>query len=146
MATIKKSVKIKASVSKVFNFVSAPENWTTYVSGLTAVNGLSKDAPAKGSTFKWEYRIMGVKLSGKGEIADMVKNKRFALDIKGRAKVKESFTFDKGEDGNTVLTANIEHEFPGAAMKAVSGTKLFEKLNNNEARNILQKIKIICEG
>ncbi|MFC1769633.1 SRPBCC family protein [Nitrospirota bacterium] len=146
MATINKSIKIKAPVSKVFGFITDPENWTTYVSGLVAVNDLSKDVPAKGSTFKWDYRIMGIKLSGKGEISEMVKNKRFGLDISGRAKVNESFTFEKGDDGETILTAFIDHEFPGAAMKAVSNTKLFEKLNSNEAKNILQKIKIICEA
>lgn len=146
MPTINKSVKINATVGKVFRVVTEPENWTRYVTSLVAVTHLSKEAPATGSTFRWEYKMMGVRFSGKGEVTDNVKNKRFGLMLKGKATITEKYDFIKNEDGTSTLKINIEHDLPSALLNKMMDNALIRKLNNIESGHVLKKIKVMCEA
>jgi uncharacterized membrane protein len=146
MSTISKAVKINASVSKVFSVVINPENWTRYVTSLTNVGDLSPDAPAKGSTFSWEYKMMGVKFRGKGTVTENVRNKSFGLTMEGKFPVKEHYDFMDSSDGSTELKIKIEYEMPGELLKIIANIPLVEKLNALESKNVLEKIKLMCEA
>jgi uncharacterized membrane protein len=146
MSVINKSIVIKAPVSKVFGFVTNPENWTRYVTSLVEVNNLSPDAPKKGSTFKWAYRMMGVKFRGKGTVTDNVKNKRFALSLEGKHPVSETYEFSDKGDGSTELKVKVEYEIPSKVFSAIADKLVVQRLNAIEARNVLEKIKLFCEG
>jgi len=146
MATISKSVKIDASVGKVFKVVTEPENWTRYVTSLVAVTHLSKDAPATGSTFRWEYKMMGIRFSGKGEVTDNVRNKSFGLMLRGKATIEEKYDFIRNEDGTSTLKIHIEHDLPSALLNKMMDNALIRKLNNIESGHVLRKIKAMCEA
>jgi uncharacterized membrane protein len=146
MSVINRSVLINAPVRKVFEFVTSPENWTRYVTSLVEVRNLSADTPMKQSTFSWTYRMMGVKFSGKGSVTEYVKNKRFGLNLKGKADINEHYEFSDAGDGATKLNVKIEYEMPGEILKFIANSKLVEKLNNLEAKNVLEKVKAMCEG
>ena len=146
MAIIRKSVKINASAGKVFKVVTDPGNWTRYVTSLMAVTHLSKDAPGTGSTFRWEYKMMGVRFSGKGEVTENVRNRRFGLMLKGKATITEGYDFIPNEDGTTTLQINIEHDLPSALLNRMMDNALIRKLNNIESGHVLKKIKVMCEA
>lgn len=146
MSKVHKSVIINAPVGKVFSFVTAPENWTRYVTSLVAVTDQSPDLPAKGGTFKWQYKMMGVKMSGKGEVSESVKNKVFGLRLTGKASINEHYEFESNPDGTTTLKVGIDYEMPGEMMQAIANSKLVEKLNAMESKNVLDKIKAMCEA
>lgn len=145
MPVISKKVHIKAPVSKVFSFVTSPENWTKFVTSLINVRELSSEKAEKGMTFKWTYRMLGVNFNGPGEITDLVRNKRFGMKMEGAHPIHENYSFSPADDG-TELIVEIEYETPGKIMSAVSKTGLVEKLNLKEAENVLKKIKVFCES
>jgi uncharacterized membrane protein len=130
----------------VFDFVTSPENWTRYVTSLVEVKNLSQDAPARESTFDWTYRMMGVKMSGKGTVTEYVKNRKFGLSLKGRASLTESYEFSDAGDGSTELNVKVDYDMPGEMLKVIANSKLVERLNNIEAKNVLDKIKVMCEA
>lgn len=144
MPVITKNVHIKAPVSKVFSFVTAPENWTKFVTSLVNVRDHSSEKAEKGMTFKWTYRMLGVNFHGPGEVAELVKNKRFSMKMEGPHPIRENYLFNTVDDG-TELSVEIEYDIPGKIMSAVSKTGLIEKLNKKEAENVLNKIKMFCE-
>jgi uncharacterized membrane protein len=146
MSVISKSIVIKAPVGKVFKFVTSPENWTRYVTSLVEVRNLSEDSPRKDSTFSWTYRMMGVKFSGKGAVTEYVKNKNFGLNLKSKVSITEHYDFLDAGDGSTNLKVRIDYEMPGEMLRIIADNRLVERLNNLEARNILEKIKVLCEG
>lgn len=146
MTTISRSVKINAPVGRVFNVVTTPDNWTKYVTSLVAVNHLSKDAPAMGSRFRWEYKMMGVRFNGNGEVTENVRNKRFGLSMKGKATISEGYDFIRNEDGTTTLKILIEHDMHSDLLNKVMDNALIRKLNNIESGNVLKKIKAMCEA
>jgi uncharacterized membrane protein len=145
MSVINKTVLIKAPVSRVFAFVTAPQNWTRYVTSLVDVRDLSADAPAKGSTFRWAYKMMGVTFTGTGTITENVKNRRFGMSLRSKMNINESYEFSKSENGATELKVRIEYEMPGQVLAYLADTRLVERLNNLEARNVLDKIRMMCE-
>jgi uncharacterized membrane protein len=145
MSVISKSVKIKAPPDKVFAFVTNPENWTHFVTSLVDISDLSPDAPAKGSTFRWKYNMMGLKFKGDGTVTEYSKNKTFGFAFKSKVPISEHYDFVDMGDGVTELKVRVEFEMPIKALDIFASNKIVEKLNNAEAKNILDKIKILCE-
>lgn len=144
MSIIKQSVVIEAPVSKVFEFVTNPANWPRYVTNLMDVKDMSPDIPAKGSTFTYQYKMMGFNFEGKGSIAENVKDKSFSLSFESVVPIKESYDFVDMGDGTTEFFFTLEYEVPGKLL-AIANTLLIEKLSVIETKNILEKIKVECE-
>lgn len=145
MAHIRLTRNIGAPIGRVFDVVTSPANWTRYVTSLMDVRDLSPDAPKKGSTFKWEYKMFGVRFKGKGTVTDYVRNKGFGLALEGKFPIKESYDFvDKGD--STDLTVVVEYNVPGDFLGAMANKLVIEKLNVLEAKNVLDKVKTLCEG
>lgn len=144
MSEIKQSVIIKAPASKVFEFVTNPANWPRYVTNLVDVKDMSPDIPAKGSTFTYQYKIMGFKVEGKGSVTENVKDKSFVMSFESVVPIKERYDFSDRGDGTTEFFFNLQYEVPGQIL-AVANKLLIEKLNTIEAKNILEKIKAECE-
>ena len=80
MAQITRSIKINASLSKVFDYVTNPGNWTKYVTSLVDIRNVSSDVPETGTTFEWTYRMLGINNDGIGKIGDFEKNSGDACD------------------------------------------------------------------
>lgn len=146
MPVIKQSIAINAPVSKVFEYVVSPDNWTRYVTSLVDVTDFSDDVPAKGSTFSWVYKMMGLKFAGKGTVTENRKDKSFGLLLEGKHTIMEAYEFaDKGGSASE-LKINIEYEIPGSVLGAIANKLIIEKLNNIEATQVLEKIKTVCEA
>ena len=145
MAQISKAIKIDAPLSKVFDYVSNPENWTRYVTSLVDIRNLSDKSLSAGTTFEWTYRMLGVNNEGKGSIVDFEKDKKFAMEMEGSFPIKETFTFK--EDGeSTELDFEIKYDVPGKVLGVIADKLVVEKMNVKEAIAVLNKIKDICEA
>jgi ligand-binding SRPBCC domain-containing protein len=144
MAHISKKIIINSPVRKVFEFVTTPDNWTRYVSGLTNVRDFSSGELRQGTSFRWTYRMLGINSNGTGQVLENVKNKRFAMKMEGRMPLVEKYAFAAVDKG-TELSVDIEYEVPGKILKTVAKTGIVEKVNKKEADNVLGKIKLLCE-
>lgn len=144
MATIKRTIMIDAPVEKVFSFMTTPDNWTRYITSLTSVGNLSSETLEPGTTFTWEYRMLGVKMHGTGTITDNVKNAVFGTKMAGTVPVREHYTFTPSGNA-TELAMEITYELPAKVLEKIASSSLAEKLNQKEALNILEKIKVFCE-
>jgi coenzyme Q-binding protein COQ10 len=144
MATIKEKITINAPVDKVFGFMTSPDNWTKYVTSLTSVSDFSSAGLEPGTTFTWEYRMLGVKLSGSGTVSDNSKNAVFGMKMTGAVPMSEYYTFTPSA-GDTELAVEITYELPGKVLEKIANSRIVEKLNQREAINVLEKIKLLCE-
>lgn len=144
MIVVTKKINIKAPVSKVFDFVTDPSNWTKYVSSLIDVKDISSPTVESGTTFRWTYRMLGMNFHGKGIVTENIKNKIFGMKMEGNFPIIETYIFNKTEEG-TELSVEIQYEMPNKIMGVVSKSGLMEKLNKKEAENVLSKIKLLCE-
>lgn len=146
MSAVRKAITISAPVGRVFNVVTSPDNWMKYVTSLVDVNNMSENIPQKGSTFKWEYKMMGIRFKGKGTVTENVKNKSFGMKMEGKFPIIESYDFiDKG-DSTTELVVKVDYEVPGGLFGDIANKLLIEKMNVIESKNVLDKIKMMCES
>ena len=146
MSEVSESIVISAPVEKVFGVVTTPENWTKYVTSLTEVSNMSENIPQKGSTFVWEYKMMGVKFRGKGTVTENDQNKAFCLSMEGKFPIKETYDFSQEGNGTTRLAVKIQYDIPGELLGMIADKLLLEKLNVSESKNVLEKIRMLCEA
>lgn len=144
MAKISRKIVINAPREKVFEFVTSPGNWTKYVTSLTDVREVSSQTVEPGTTFIWEYRMLGMKFAGKGTILENIKNSRFKMRMEGGFSITETYIFSEADAG-TELEVEIEYEMPGKVMNVISKSSVMEKLNQKEAETVLEKVKVLCE-
>lgn len=145
MAQIKQTIKIDAPLTKVFEYVTKPENWTRYVTSLVDVRNISDDVPAAGTTFEWTYRMMGVNNDGRGSIVELEKDKKFAMKMEGSFPIQETYDF-QGDEKSTELTFDMHYEVPGKVLGVIADKLVVERLNVKEAVAVLNKIKDMCEA
>ena len=145
MAQITRSIKIDAPLSKVFDYVTSPENWTKYVTSLVDVRNVSNDVPEAGTTFEWTYRMLGINNDGTGKIGDFEKNRKFTMEMEGSFPIKETFTF-QGDETSTELTFDIRYNVPGKVLGVIADKLVVERLNVKEADAVLNKVKDLCEA
>jgi ligand-binding SRPBCC domain-containing protein len=145
MAQITRSMKMNVSLSKVFDFVTNPGNWTKYVTSLVDVRNVSSDVPEAGTTFEWTYRMLGINNDGIGKVSDLEKNKKFTMEMEGAFPIKETFTF-QGDENSMELSFDIQYEVPGKVLGVIADKLVVERLNVKEVDAVLNKIKDFCEA
>ena len=145
MAKVSKKISINAPVSKVFSFVTSPDNWTRYVTSLVDVKDVSSSDVKPGTTFRWTYRMLGMNFHGRGYITENVKNKKFGMKMEGSFPIHETYIFIPDGD-STELSVEVEYEMPGKIMGVIANKGLMEKINKKESDNVLSKIKLLCEA
>lgn len=144
MSTVSRKIMINAPIEKVFQFVTSPDNWTKYVTSLVDVRDVSSPGVEKGTTFVWQYRMLGMNFGGKGTIIENVKSSKFGMKMEGGFPITENYTFQQ-IGGGTELTVEVKYEIPGKIMQVVAKSSVIEKLNQKEADGVLDKVKMLCE-
>jgi hypothetical protein len=139
-----KKINIRAPVHKVYSFITTPVNWTRYVTHLMDVRDVSSPRLGRGTTFKWTYRKFGLNMHGKGEVIENIKDHKFELKLQGVVPVHETYTIAPAKKG-TDLYVEIDYGIPQKVINIISKTGIIEKIHKQDADNILQRIKILCE-
>jgi len=142
--TVTRKIMINAPLEKVFHYVTSPDNWTKYVTSLVDIRDVSSPNVEKGTTFVWQYRMMGMNFGGKGTITENTRNSKFGMKMEGGFPITENYGF-QSVNGGTELTVEILYEMPGKIMQAVTKSSVIEKLNQKEADGVLEKVKMLCE-
>ena len=144
MPTIEQKININAPVSKVYDMIANASNWTEYVTSLTDVSNVSSPGLEPGTTYDWEYRMLGVKLSGTGVVTENISQHSFAMRMEGTIPMTEKYSL-REVDGGTELSITIDYKMPGKVLEKIANSKLVEKLNIREGENVLAKVKLLCE-
>jgi ligand-binding SRPBCC domain-containing protein len=139
-----RKININASISRVFEYVTNPDNWTHYVTSLVDVRNVSTKTLAAGTKYEWTYRMLGINLDGTGSIIEFEKDKKFAMEMEGAFPIRETFAF-QGDEQSTLLTFEIRYNVPGKVLGVIADKLIIEKLNVTEAVAVLNKVKDICE-
>ncbi|UCH44810.1 MAG: cobalamin-dependent protein [Nitrospiraceae bacterium] len=144
-SSIIRKINIQAPVSRVFEYVTNPDNWTHYVTSLVDVRNISSTTLSAGTQYEWTYRMLGINLDGTGSIIEFEKDIKFSMEMKGAFPIRETFTF-QGDEESTLLTFEIRYNVPGKVLGVVADKLVIEKLNVTEAVAVLNKVKDICEA
>jgi len=111
MTKIERTIKIKAPVEKVFDFVSNYQNWSAFYEGISDVTPITKNTLSSGSKFIYKTKVMGIQFTVGTEFCDFVKNEGWTgRSFKGVPHRTEWIFKDEG--GFTKFTHSVDYKLP----------------------------------
>lgn len=143
MPQIDESALINAPVSQVFAYLEDPHNRPEFWPSLIEVSEVEA-LPEGGSTFKWVYKMAGVRSDGTTETIEYAANERM-VDV-NKGGIPSTITWGVApEDGKTRLTFHITYDVNLPVLKKLAQSFLV-RMNEQEAKTLVANIKAKMEA
>jgi uncharacterized membrane protein len=110
MAKGETTLTINAPVDKVFGYVNEPTNLPEIWPSMVEVKDVQR-LPNGGTSFRWVYKMAGMRFEGTTEDTEYVPNQRVVSKSTGGIESTFIWTFQP-EDGGTKLTVEVEYTVP----------------------------------
>ena len=143
MAKVEKTITINAPVEKVFSYVEEPTNLPEIWPSLVEAKDVQR-LPNGGTSFRWVYKMAGVRFEGTSEDTDYVANQRVVSKTKGGIESTVTWTFQP-EAGGTKVTYEAEYTVPIPLLGKLAEAFIV-KQNEGEAELILANLKARMEA
>ncbi len=111
MPKVERSVTINAPVKKVFDYIANPENQPEWLPGSVEVKDINLTDERVGSTFKYVYKLAGIRLEGEDITEEFIPNKRIVTRSKGGIKSLWTWNFEPHND-ETKVDVLVEYTIP----------------------------------
>ncbi|HEU4727464.1 MAG TPA: SRPBCC family protein [Kofleriaceae bacterium] len=135
MASIRRSISIRAPVDRVFDYVADPAHLPEIWPSLSAVRNVQ--AHPAGNSFDWDYKLMGMKFQGHSDPVELVRNERLvSRSVNG---IPNTFRWMYASNGDhTEVTLEVEYHVPmlGRIAEGIVG-----RVNQREAETLLRNLK-----
>ena len=144
MAKIVRSVNISAPVEKVFEYFDDPSNMLEIWPSLLEVTDVQRTSDGVGTTYRWVYKMAGIRLEGKAEWVEYITNERIVTKASGGG-VKATYTDTfESVDGGAKFTSEVEYTVPIPVLGKLAEA-LVAKINENEADVFMANLKARME-
>ena len=146
MANVTKSIEIKASPEKVFNWGLDLKNWNDATKGFTELEQTSKGPFGLGTTMHVVAKGGGQQVESDLEVTEFVKDKKVVMHSVGAGKFKMtgSWAYEPTAKG-TKVTYSMDYELPysilGKLVDKLRVHKDIEKNNTETLENIKKAIE-----
>jgi uncharacterized membrane protein len=135
MATIRRSISMRAPVDRVFDYLADPTHLPEIWPSMIAIRNV--EAHATGSSFDWEYKLLGMRIHGHSDPVELVRNERLVTrSVKG---IPNTFhwRFTSRAD-QTEVTLEVDYEVPvlGRLAEGMVG-----RVHQREAETLLGNLK-----
>lgn len=151
MATVSKTIDIKAPVLTVFTYFARPEHISDQFEervGMTVVPMDVKEGMGVGTTFRVIGDFDGKRLEWDCETTEHIRGERIAAKmIKGPFKKWDIIMeFKKIEENLTRLTMTVNYEMPFGPLGGILNKMKFVKLAEKGIETALYKVRGLLEG
>ena len=144
MAKVVRSVTINAPVEKVFNYLTDPLNLLEIWPSLVEVSEVQQTPEGVGSTYRWVYKLAGIRFEGKAEFVEYVANKRVVTKATGGGMEATHTSTYEDANGSTKFTSESVYTIPIPVLGKVAEAVVV-KLNENEADVFMANLKARLE-
>lgn len=135
MATIRKSIAIRAPVDRVFDYVADPRNLPEIWPSLVEVRNV--ESHPTGNSFDWDYKLLGMRIHGHSDPVELVRNARqVTRSVTGIPNTFRWMYGCRGED--TEVTLEVDYEVP---VLGRLGAGIVGRVNEREAQTMLANLK-----
>jgi uncharacterized membrane protein len=142
MAQIERTFLVDAPVEKVFTYCTNPSNLPEIWPSLLEVKDVQLPAHV-GSSYRWVYKLAGMRFEGTTEVIEYVANQRIALKDTGGIEAVRAYTFES-KDGATNMSFSLRYTVPVPLLGRLVEA-LVVKLNENEADVFIANLKARME-
>ena len=143
MATISKSISIKAPVDRVFAYLIHPEHLPEIWPSLVEVTHV-KTKPDGAHSYDWLYKMAGIKFRGHAETVQVEHDK--LVVVKNETGIPSTFRWTYGaKDGATELNLEVDYTVPIPILGKLAAP-IVGKLNEHEMVTLLENLKTRMEA
>ncbi|RMG04821.1 MAG: hypothetical protein D6726_02600, partial [Nitrospirae bacterium] len=139
----KRSVFINRPLQEVFRMVADPKNWPSFINGLEGISRADEGVFDRPGEFGWQYRIRGIRLSGRGEASEVIPFKRIVLQMESMMPIRKVIEFAPEGEG-TALSVEVGYKNPGKVLSFLFNA-VRRLLNVMETMSVLERIRSFCE-
>jgi uncharacterized membrane protein len=140
MATIRRSISMRAAVDRVFDYLADPGKLPAIWPSLVAVRNVV--VHANGSSFDWDYKLMGMKIHGHSDPVELIKNER--LVTRSATGIPNTFRWLFAARAElTEVTLEVDYQVPVLGRLAEG---LVGRINQREAEVLLANLKRTLEA
>jgi len=143
MAKVEKAITINAPVEKVCGYINEPTNLPEIWPSMVEVKDVQR-LPNGGTSFRWVYKMAGMRFEGTTEDTEYVPNQRVVSKSTGGIESTFTWTFQP-EDGGTKLTVEVEYTVPIPLLGKLAEAFIV-KQNEREAELLLANLKAKMEA
>jgi uncharacterized membrane protein len=144
MAKLQKSIQINAPVEKVFNYLQNPENLPEIWPSLIEVKDVQRTPGGEFISYKWTYKMAGMRFEGTTELTESIPNQRAAIKDSGGIQGTRIMTFES-QEGGMLLTVDLEYIIPVPLLGKLAEPFILRQ-NVNEADTFLANLKARMES
>jgi uncharacterized membrane protein len=140
MATIRRSISVRAPVDRVFDFLSDPRHLPEIWPSMVAVRNV--ETHANGFSFDWDYKLLGMRIHGHSDPVELVRNERLVTrSVKGIPNTFRWLFTSRADQ--TEITLEVDYEVPvlGRLAEGMVG-----RVHQREAETLLNSLKRKLEG
>jgi len=133
MVKITRRVTVNAPVEEVFAYLTDPSNLLEIWPSLLEVTDVQQLSEVIGSSYRWVYKMAGMRFRGKSEVVEYVANEAVTVKDSGEGKLEavRRSTFEPA-NGGTKLTWETEYRIPIPLLGRLAEAVIV-KLTENEA-------------
>jgi len=137
------TITINAPVEKVFDYVNQPTNLPEIWPSMVEVKDVQR-LPNGGTSFRWVYKMAGMRFEGTTEDTEYVPNQRVVSKSTGGIESLFTWTFQP-EDSGTKLTVEVEYTVPIPLLGKIAEAFIV-KQNERELELVLANLKAKMEA
>ena len=143
MATLVKSIVIEAPAEKIFSYLIDPMNMLEFWPNMLEIKDVKK-LPNGGTSFKFVYKLAGIRLEAFSEDIEYIPNRRTVSKVSGGIEGKTTFTYEPAGQG-TKVTLGEEYDIPIPVIGKLAEAVIV-KMNEHEVGTVLANLKARIEG
>jgi uncharacterized membrane protein len=143
MAKLENSITINAPAAKIFDYISVPTNLPEIWPSMVEAKDVQR-LPNGGNSFRWVYKMAGMRFEGTSEDTEVVANERSVSETKGGIESKITWAFEPADPG-TKVTFGGDYTVPIPLLGKLAEAFIVRQ-NENEAKVILANLKARMEA
>ncbi len=147
MPYVEKSIEIRAPLDTVFHYVAhQPENMVRWWTLIELQERVSPPPTTIGSTSRYIYNMMGIRLKGEHQVLDMVENRHLLVKTISGIDATFDFSFAPMPGDATMLTVRVNYALPGTVLGQLLNRVSLEKHNADHLEKGLGQLKQTLEN
>ncbi len=144
MRTLENSITIAAPIEQVFHVACDIEHIPEWFVGSSEFSNVNQTANMLGSTWDWNYRILGWRFKGQARLVECDQPHRSATEIEG--DVAARFVWNYGpQDGETLVESRVDYAVPMGLIGRLADALWARRTFASNLQRSLENLKRACE-
>jgi uncharacterized membrane protein len=144
MQRIRKTIELKASPQRVYDYLTQPANLPSIWPSLMDVSNIMREADGS-HEFDWIYKMAGVHFKGHAKTEEVQPGKLIRARTQGGIPATYLWTFEGLDGSGTKLMMEVEYSIPAPVLGKLAEV-LVAKTNEREHELLLLNLKEVMES